>query len=381
MVQKVEHKDLKEIIRAYYNSKISLFISGRFGIGKSVLTRDEAQAIAKEKKKEFVEWNKLTEEGKNKLFDSPKKYFVYIDIRLSEYSPDDIKGLPMFLSEQRAIEFKIPLWALYLEKEDSDGFLMFDEINLAVPLVMSSVYKIVYDRVVNQSGIAKDWLIVMAGNTSEDRAYTHEIPPPLRDRCGEVELEVPSIGSWTEWAVKNNINSSIIGYVNSKNSELWKVNYEDNQKFTTPRGWERFNNLLAQNNISIEDYDKVKLIGCTALGEGVTHAFVGFCKIQNYVKIADILKNPTKLKDIKPKGDDDIIGIRYFIITAIADWYRGKRAEFKDILEITKVLDEMKQPEFVALLWKMCMSYRKDFEKEFLKIPKAISEKYLNYFE
>lgn len=375
---KVSHRDLKEILRVYYTAKTSLFVQGRFGIGKSVLTRDEAKDIAKSKGRKFVEWNKLTEDKKNALFKSPEKYFVYIDIRLSEYSPDDIKGLPMFLSEQRAIEFKIPLWALFLELEESDGFLMFDEINLAVPLVMSSVYKIVYDRVVNQSRISKNWFIVMAGNTSEDRAYTHELPPPLRDRCGEVELNMPSIESWTEWAIANKINPAIIGYLNYKSSDLWKVNYDDNQKFTTPRSWERFSKLLEANNVGNNEYSRILLIGSTALSEGVANQFRAFCKIQDKVKLQEILKNPKKLKEVA-NGKENL-DIRYFIITALADWYRDNKAKFEDIMKITAVLDEMSNPEFVALLWRLCMSYKEDFEKEFLKGDTiAIANKYLKY--
>lgn len=375
----LSHKDLKSILRIYYNSKTSLFVQGRFGIGKSVLTKDEAKEIAKEKKREFIEWNKITEDEKNKLFKSPEKYFVYIDIRLSEYSPDDIKGLPMFLSEQRAIEFKIPLWALYLESENSDGFLMFDEINLAVPLVMSSVYKIVYDRVVNQSRIAKNWFIIMAGNTSEDRAYTHEIPPPLRDRCGEVELKVPDIQDWTEWAIKSKINPLIIGYLNYKSSDLWKVNYEDNQKFTTPRSWERLSKLMKDNNIEPSDPDKLLLVGSSALSEGIATQFKAFCKIQDKVNLKEILKNPKKLKDIGQGREN--LDIRYFVITAIADWYKDNKATFEDIINITKILDEMNNPEFVALLWKICMSYKPEFEKEFKSADIIeIANKYLKYF-
>jgi len=64
MTLKVDHKEFKEIIRAYWKSKVSLFCIGRFGIGKSVVTKDTAKEIAKELKREFVEWNRLTEKEK-----------------------------------------------------------------------------------------------------------------------------------------------------------------------------------------------------------------------------------------------------------------------------------------------------------------------------
>jgi len=372
MVLPVTHKELKEVIRGYWKSKISLFISGRFGIGKSAVCKDEAKVIAKEQGREFVEWNKLTESEKLALFDNPAKFSVYIDIRLSEYSPDDIKGLPMFLSNQRAIEFKIPLWALYLEHTDSDGFLIFDEINLSVPLVMSSVYKIVYDRVINQSRINKNWFIVMCGNTSEDKAYTYDIAPPLLDRCGQVELKIPVLENWVEWAISKHIDTRIIGFLNFKTSNLWKVDYKDNQKFTTPRGWERLDCLINDTPVS----EEFELLCCSAIGEGIAREFIAFCKIQEKFKLDDLIKNPKGLKAVED------ISVKYFLVSAVAEKYGDKKLDFAKLMEISRVLDEIKNAEFVALLWKMSRNYSKDFNKEFLNCKgndDKLVEKYGKY--
>jgi len=369
----VTHRELKEIIRGYHKSKISLLIKGRFGIGKSAVCKDEAKAIAVEQGREFLEWNKLSETEKLSLFDNPKKYSVYIDIRLSEYSPDDIKGLPMFLSNQRAIEFKIPLWALYLELQDSDGFLIFDEINLSVPLVMSSVYKIVYDRTINQSKINPNWFIVMCGNTSEDRAYTYDIAPPLLDRCGEVELKVPVLDDWVEWAISKKIDTRIIGFLNFKYSNLWKVDFNDNQKFTTPRGWERLDCLIKEINVS----DTFELLCGSSIGEGVAREFIAFCKIQEKFRLEDLIKNPKEIENIKD------ISIKYFLVSAVAERYGDKKLTFNKVMEISEVLDKIKNAEFVALLWKMSSNYSKGlFKKDFLNSKgddEKLIEKYGKY--
>jgi len=377
MVLKINHKELKDLTKIYCDKKISFFVRGRFGIGKSRAIREVAMEKAKEKGRIFVEWNSMTENEKLALMDNPEKHYVFIDIRLSEYSPDDIKGLPLFMNNQRAIEFKIPLWALLLEHKDSDGVLFFDEINLATPLVMSSCYKIVYDRVVNQSRINNNWFIMMAGNTEEDRAYTTDVPSPLKDRCGEVELNIPSIEEWSEWAIKNKISSSIIGFLNFKNSNLWKVNYEDNQKYTTPRSWERCSILI--DGIKNDDYDKLLLIVSSALGEGVASEYVAFCKLREKVNLKEILKKPEKIKDLDTEKD---LGMMYFLISAIADNYRTGEVKFNDVMNITKVLDEIKKVEFVALLWRLCISYNEKFEEEFVKDKGSALEfanKYLKY--
>ena len=103
------HIELSSLIKGYYEKKLALFIYGAFGIGKSFCVRDTAKALSEEKGKEFVEWNKSSREKKQEIFDSPDKYFVLIDERLSEYDSSDIKGLPDFKDGQETLEWKVPL--------------------------------------------------------------------------------------------------------------------------------------------------------------------------------------------------------------------------------------------------------------------------------
>jgi len=364
---KINHQQLKILVKHYYttptrNGKTSLNILGKFGVGKSAVIQEVAKEIAEEKEKTFVEWNKLTAEDKKELFENPEKYFVLIDIRLSEYDSSDIKGLPIFADNNKAIEFKIPYWSLFLEQKESDGILFFDEINLATPLVMSSCYKIVYDRVVNDGKINNNWLILSAGNTAEDRAYTNDISPPLKDRCGEVELIGSSGEDWVRnFAIPNSIIPQIIGYINYKESSLYNVDFDDEQKFTTYRGWERLSNLF--QSVDKKDYKTIELISTSAIGEGIAHEFLAFWKIESEINIEEIIKSPEKIKSIKE------VSIKYFLTSVLAEYYGNEKIKFDKIIEITKVLDEMNNPEFVALLWKMSSTYNtKRFINDFIKI-------------
>lgn len=379
MVLKVKHTELKEIIGQYYKNRLSLMCYGSFGLGKSQVVKEVAIEKAKEEKRDFVEWNKLTEKEKLNLFNTPDKYFVYIDIRLSEYDSSDIKGLPIFTENNRAIEFKVPLWALFLELKGSTGFLFFDEINLATPLVLSSCYKIVLDRCVNQSRINDNWFIMMCGNKATDNAYTTDLPNPLKDRCGEIELQVPNIEDWTSWAIEHKIASSIIGFLNFKSSNLHKVLSDDEQKNTTPRSWERASKLIEGLNMS--NYDKLLLITSSAIGEGVASEFVAFHRLQDKLNLKEILKNPDKIKELDTDKD---LGILYFLISAVADNYKDNRIVFDDIMKITKVLDELGKVEFVALLWRLCLSYNPKFEQDFMsdnssKDALKFADKYIKY--
>ncbi len=375
MVAKVNHNELKSLVKEYYKKKLALFVWGTFGIGKSREVLEISKDLAKERGREFIEWNRISKGEKQNVYAFPEKYFVLIDIRLSEFDSSDIKGLPYFLNDNEAIDWKSPFFARLLAKPNSDGILLFDEINLATPIVMSSCYKIIYDREINDEKVNENWLVIGCGNLDNDRAFTHTLPAPLKDRGGEVELTVPNVEDWTiNFAMPNKIDSRIIGFVNFKQSSLHKVNFDDGQKFVTPRGWERISNLIKD----VKDWQIIELLCNSAIGEGTAIEFVSFCKIQEKLKLEDVIKNPEKIRKIE-KPD-----IKYFLVSALAERYsdkKNKSVDFTKIMEVSKILDEINNAEFVALLWKLCSGYTKLFKKNFIDDTKFdnFKEKYGKY--
>lgn len=382
MTKKINHRQLGEIIKHLYlakdtdNRKIPLICYGTFGVGKSAVVRDKSIEIAEKRNKVFKEWNKITRAEKDEIFENPEKFFVLVDIRLSEFDSSDIKGLPDFKEGkdkgENSVEWKIPFWAKLLENPKSDGILFFDEINLATPLVISSTYKIIYDRVVNESKINDNWFIMCAGNKDEDRAYTHELASPVKDRACEVELLPPDVESWTNWATENQLDSRIIGFVNWKPSNLHKVDFEDGQKFTTERGWARLNAVIK----GIQDYKEIDLLSGIAIGEGIAREFVAFCKIKDTIKLEEIIKNPQLLERVTETST------KYFLITALAEHYKDKKVTFEKLFEISSVLDKIKCAEFVALLWKLASKYAKErFRKDFVskELDNPLRDKYHKY--
>ncbi len=366
IVRKINHEELKELVSVYYKNKLALYIRGTFGIGKSQTITEKAKELAKERKREFIDWNRVSKEKKREVYENPEKYFVLIDVRLSEYDSSDIKGLPDFISNgdkkeaREFIEWRSPFFAKLIAKKESDGILFFDEINNSTPLVMMSCYKIILDRVMNDEAVSGNWLIVGAGNLDTDRAFIHTLPAPLQDRFGESELQVPTIDEWTKnYAIPKRIDGRIIGFLNFEPSNLYKVDFKDNQKFVTPRGWERLNTLIR----GVKDYKTMSLVCQTALGEGTAIKFVAFCKIQEKFKLEEFIKNPEKIEKLTDKETD----VRYFLVTALAEKYRDKKVKFDTIIKVSKVFERVKNQEFCALLWRMCLGYSPEtFKKDFL---------------
>lgn len=377
MVLEINHEELKIIIRENYKKKVSLMVYGTFGVGKSETIRQSAREIAKSRARKFVEWNKLSKGEKQEVYEYPEKYFCLLDIRLSSYDASDIRGLPDFKTDKETIDWKIPFFAKFLTLPNSDGILFFDEIGLATPLVMASCYQILYDKVVNEDKISSNWLVVGATNLNSDRAYTHEIAPPLRDRCSEIVLKIPNVEDWTkDYAIPNKINSKIIGFLNFKESALHNVNWEDNQKFVTPRSWKRVSDLIE----GVKDYSTIELISKSAIGEGTAIEFVAFCKIQEKMKLEEVIKHPEKIEKIED------ISMKYFLVSAVSEKYsdeKNKQVDFEKIMEISKVLDKIGNAEFVALLWRLCSIYTEKnemFENDFRKSKeKKLIVKYGQY--
>ena len=358
MVLEVKHSELKALLKEYYKKKLALFLWGSFGLGKSQEVRETAKELAKERKREFVEWNKTTTEEKENLFNNPEKYFILIDIRLSEADAGDMR-LPYFKNDgSDTFEWKIPKWAKLTTNEKSDGIVFFDECNLATPLVLSSAYKVIYDRCVDDSKIGDSWLIIGAGNLETDRANVHILPSPLRDRGGEIQLMPPSIDDWTNnFALPNGIDSRIIGYLNFEPSFLRVVNFKDNQKFVTERGWERLSKLIKD----VKDYNLLGIICKSAIGEGTAGKFVAFCKISEKLNLEDYIKHPEKIEKLKEKD------VLFFLVSALAERYRDSKIKFDTIIDVSKVLEKNKSQEFTAVLWRFCVGYKPDkFKSDFL---------------
>lgn len=382
MVKKVSHKELKLLIKGYYKQKdsegkkIPLIVLGSYGLGKSSIIKEVGQEISEKKNKVFMEWIKTTQEEKEEIIKNPEKYFVLMDFRLAEVDSSDLRGLPNF-KDEKSITWLPPYWTKLLENPKSDGILFFDEMNLAMPIVLSSVYKILYDRCINESKINENWLIMGAGNLATDKAFTTELPNPLKDRGGMCELSIPDIDSFTEWGIKNGIDSKIIGFLNWKPSYLHSLVKDDNdERDCTPRGWARVSTLIN----GIDNWETIELMTQTAINSGIALEFVTFCRLRDTIKLNEVIKNPEILREIK---GDNAIGTLYFIISSLAEQYKNsKEVTFERIMKISEVLDSMKKQELVSMCWRLCIKYNPvKFGKEFTEkdINNPIKQKYKQY--
>lgn len=364
----VNHKELKQIAKTHYYKKIPLTVYGCFGVGKSEVIKETAKEIAKEKKKEFIEWNYIGDEEKRGLIKNSKNKFVFCDLRISQMDPSDIKGLPTFVDG--FTEWKIPLMFKVFNK--ADGIIFFDEINTASPMMMNACLQIIHDRCVGDVALSKDVAIFGAGNRGTiDRSSTFDEPYPLRDRKSEVELNPPTVEDWCDdFAFEKQVDNRIISFLVWKPSRLLNVDFKSKDKPTTPRGWYQASELIKE----VDNEEELDLLLSGRVGEAVAIELLTFIKLKEKINVEDIIRNPKKVKDIQE------ISLKYSLLSTISEYYRKhkKRETLEKIGEITTYL----QAEFGVLLLRMTRAIDSNFFRSELpktKIYSKIAKNFARY--
>lgn len=374
-MRQVNYGQIASVLNGHYVLKKPMIIYGAFGIGKSGLIECSSNELAQKEKRTFKNFFKQNADEQEQIASNPKDYYCLLDVRMSERDVSDIKGLMSLEEKEEFIKYKTEKWLNYITKEDSSGILFFDEFNLASPMVLSNIYKIVYDRIVNDTLLSKNWLIVMAGNRDGvDGAYTFSVPKPLRDRASEVEL-VADFEGWRDWAIDKGLHHSVITYLSNSQTHFYMVDDKDGQKFTTPRGWERVSDFKTSQ---LSEEDKIECIKAT-IGEGVAIQYNKYCELQDKMDLEKVLKSPKEI------GKIDDVSIKYLLVGICADRYKNqdKVVDFNKIMDISQALDDSSNAEFVSLLWKLCLNYTKEtkqFRNDFMKIKDIkLLEKYKGY--
>lgn len=326
----VNHQKLKWVIKKMYEKKLPLYIWGSMGIGKSRIVRETAMEIAKEKGLKFSD----SEFGED--------IFTLLDKRMSETKdPSELKGLPFPNSDRTKTS--------WLPTEDfpdyGQGIMFLDELNLAIPIVQSACYELILDRKLGNKKLPDGFLVIGAGNLSTDQANTFDMAKPLANRFNHVELRVPTTDEWINWAINNNIDSRILSFLQFKPSYLYKYK-EDliDVAFATPRTWEMCSKLI-EGEVNNEN---LQILAGASVGSGVGYEFASFLKLSESINIEDILKNPSKINDIKE------ISMKYSLLGATGGYYQKKNTieVLEQILKVCEVLE----PEFGVLMIKILKS-------------------------
>lgn len=332
----ITHNELRQVIRTAYTKRLPTMIWGTTGVGKSEEMKASVVEIAQVEKREFVEWNKLSDKEKDVVKDNLAKYFILFDVRLSQYDSTDVKGLPK-IDAERVVKWLIPDWLDLLTNDQVKAVVFFDEINLAPPSVQASAYQIIRDRALGNITLADGVAVFGAGNRAEDKAHVFTMAKPLANRFLHVTLQIPSVEQWFDWAEKNKVDDRIITFLQFKPTALMRFNPDDkDNSFPTPRSWGEYTNQLI-DGITYDNPMFEKFVA-SAIGSGTAVEFTAFLKLQEQIDFPAILKNPKAIQDIKE------IDMLWSLIGIIGKWYE-QHSELKDSTKLMEMIEQL-PPEF-----------------------------------
>jgi len=279
-----------EMLEVSWKTKLPLMTYGGPGVGKSECPRELAPKLAKELDRTLVEWAHLSEADKKDAIRNAEKYFIFCDQRIGGMDSTDLRGLPKF-SEDWLVTTPYS-WIGYFTTPGAAGIIFLDEINLAPPTVAGQAYELILTRTIADRRLADDVLVIAAGNRASDKAFTFEMPAPLRDRFNEIELR-PDVKSWTEWAGRNNVNPHLISFVNWKEMYLYTLDKVKNgEKGSSPRSIVRASTLIGDHDITSNIVRKYLTASCGTAFAVEFQAYVKHYKSLNWNKI---FKDPSSV--------------------------------------------------------------------------------------
>lgn len=223
----------------------------------------------------------------------------FIDVRLAQMERVDFAGLPSV--KDGVTEWNVP--AFWPRDPKSKGIILLDEITSAPSDCQVAAYSVVLDRRIPNSNyvLPNGWLIVAAGNRTCDRAVVKTMSSALANRFVHFEVEANS-EDWVKWAVLNEINPAVIGFINYRPALLFKMEGQNlEQGWPSPRSWERVSNCINMFNGSTELLRKV-IYGL--IGNGVGVEFMEFFKMSaEFDSILEVMTNEKAEFELPDKAD------------------------------------------------------------------------------
>ena len=155
---------------------VVVFLQGPPGIGKTAIVSQAANKVAKK----------------------------LVTFALPTCESVDLRGLPLTQDGST-------VWASPLPKH-GQGVLLLDEVSSAAPDVQVAAHHIVHAEPGSDMSLPAGWHLVLTGNRASDKTHYRATSAPLRNRLVVINAE-PNVTQWAEWAMDNNINSIVTGFL------------------------------------------------------------------------------------------------------------------------------------------------------------------------
>ncbi|TDT44563.1 ATPase family protein associated with various cellular activities (AAA) [Halospina denitrificans] len=195
----------------------------------------------------------------------------FIDIRLSQREPVDLRGLPVPKDDH--VDWLIA--GEWPRDPESRGIILFDELTAADRSMQVAAYEMILDRRLGDLYSLPDkWLVVGAGNRSEDHAVSHTISSALANRFCHLELE-PELETWCQWASRQGLHPDVIAFLRFRPECFFSMEGELERGWPSPRSWTRVAQSLI-NGASRLPEESLSLMVQGLVGQGAGTEFLAF---------------------------------------------------------------------------------------------------------
>lgn len=258
---------------------VSIMLKAFHGVGKSSVVKQYAQS-------------------KNLLFH---------DIRLSQNDVGDVKGFPNPNTKEGIMEFLKAYW--WPRDMDSEGILLFDELNRAKKDVQQAVFEICLDRRLDGVDLPPGWRVVACINADPIYQVT-PMDVALEDRWFMIDFQ-PTVKDWLDWAYLNGVHPAIIQYIDANRKQLDPPvdNMEPGKVYPSRRSWHYLSKTIESMNLLSEGDSNgfFTEIACGWVGTLAGPAFVQWA-INNYNSLSahDILTNMENIRDEVDRAIENI---------------------------------------------------------------------------
>lgn len=255
---------LKSIVRRLHStgqlSRLSLYVSGPPGIGKTAAFQQLAQELNADHR-------------------------IYL---ACTFDPTDVSGVPF--PQEGMTRFLPPERLLSLTTRYSTDRLtlaVFDDLPACHEQVFAALFRFFYERYVGDQPLRDNVLLCATGNRVGDMAGARELPTALANRFIHYELKV-DVDQWVIWAIHHGIDPMIIAFVRTSGVRMLH-DFDPSRGavcFPTPRSVANASMLYQ----ALEHEPGLLLSSLAgACGEGWAHAFWTFASMKEKLVPIDVI--------------------------------------------------------------------------------------------
>ncbi len=250
-----------------------LMVWGAPGIGKSTILREVADELG----------------------------IGFIDVRLAQREPVDIRGLPVPDGENNQVRWLVS--SDWPREPGSRGIILFDELTAADRSLQVAAYEFILDRRLGDLYQVPDgWYICAAGNRVEDAAVATTMSSALANRFLHVELR-ENAEEWVRWGQRHGIRPSILGFIRYRPDLLFHQEKENLERgWPSPRAWERVS--IMEDTFADPDSPLLRKAIYGLVGNGAGVEYCAFREVaREFDDVLALMSDPTLPVVIPEKAD------------------------------------------------------------------------------